>query len=80
MDDCVSKFDWDKLLAACFVRDTTTGQIKLNCVFSGYIDCNAVEQVIACGAPAELEQLIKSAITLDDCGRPALNVTGFANM
>jgi hypothetical protein len=76
MDDCVSKFDWDKLLAACFIKDTSNN-IYLNVELTTYDDCRSMEQVIACQTPYELADLIKAAIIIDDCGRPALRLAGY---
>jgi PHP family Zn ribbon phosphoesterase len=76
MDDCVSKFDWDKLLAACFIKDVS-GNIYLNVGLTTYHDCADMTQVIACQTPYELADLIKAAIIIDDCGRPALRLAGY---
>lgn len=70
-----TEVDWLTLLKLLIVKDSD-GNHYLNLCYSDCEDCNNLDWAVDCSSDMTIEQLFKNLITEDECGLPALHLTG----
>lgn len=67
--------DWLTLLKMIIVTDAD-GNFYLNVYYNDAPDCEALTPAVACITNETIEQLLRNIIVEDECGNPALALTG----
>lgn len=73
--DCLQQVDWLTLLKLLIVKDDD-GNHYLNLCYNDCDDCDTLEYAVDCASDTTVEQLLRNLITEDECGLPALHLTG----
>jgi len=67
--------DWLTLLKMCIVTDAD-GNFYLNMYYANCEDCETLTPAVACITNETIEQLLRNIIVEDECGNPAISLTG----
>jgi hypothetical protein len=77
---CGSVISIDDLIKNIVVKDTNgCHYVKINTTTINAEDCADYEPAVSCGSFVTAQDVLKLAITLDDCNNPVLNVLVVAN-
>jgi len=73
--DCLQNADFLTLLKFVIVKDNENNYY-LNLCYNDCTDCETLDFAIDCLSDTTIEQLFMSLITEDECGLPAIHLTG----
>ncbi len=73
--ECLQEVDWLTLLKLVIVKDQD-GNHYLNLCYADCEDCDTLDFAIDCSSDTTVEQLFRDLIGEDECGLPAINLTG----
>jgi len=73
--ECLQEVDWLTLLKLVIVKDQN-GNHYLNLCYADCEDCDTLDFAIDCSSDITVEQLFRDLIGEDECGLPAINLTG----